>query len=51
MGYNYKTPLPSKLGCTHEWVITPATDGLEQECRKCNSWRHTPEEDKFWKKK
>lgn len=26
----------------HEWVIWPETDGLEQKCMKCGSYRSTP---------
>lgn len=35
----------------HNWVILPATDGLEQECASCGKHRRTPEEDKWWIKK
>lgn len=49
------TPAPEpftgpKEGCEHDWRIWPETDGQEQRCWRCGSYRPTPEEDKFWKR-
>ena len=31
-----------KEGCEHDWQIWPETDGQEQRCMKCGSYRRTP---------
>lgn len=34
--------------CSHDWRIWPETDGNEQRCIKCNEYRTTPMEERFW---
>lgn len=36
------------MTCNHEWIIWPETDGGQQKCGRCGSFRATPPEDKFW---
>lgn len=42
-------PAQPQNECKHNWVIWPETDGLEQQCSLCKTYRATPEEEKFWK--